>query len=87
MNAECSACSGIPKPRTLLIWDCTRCSIAGIVSSTGHDLYMHKAMGEVEEIFQPRVLSKLPGSSAIGHTRYSTAGDKALLNVQPIMID
>ena len=60
---------------------------AGIVSSSGHDLYMHKAMGEVEEIFQPRVLSKLPGSSAIGHTRYSTAGDKALLNVQPIMID
>jgi amidophosphoribosyltransferase len=48
---------------------------------------MHKAMGEVEEIFQPRVLAKLPGSSAIGHTRYSTAGDKALLNVQPIMID
>jgi amidophosphoribosyltransferase len=60
---------------------------AGIVSSTGTDLYMHKAMGEVEEIFQPRVLSKLPGNSAIGHTRYSTAGDKALLNVQPIMID
>jgi amidophosphoribosyltransferase len=60
---------------------------AGIVSSTGQDLYMHKAMGEVEEIFQPRVLAKLPGSSAIGHTRYSTAGDKALLNVQPIMID
>ena len=60
---------------------------AGIVSSTGQDLYMHKAMGEVEEIFQPRVLAKLPGSSAIGHTRYSTAGDKALLNVQPITID
>jgi amidophosphoribosyltransferase len=60
---------------------------AGIVSSSAHDLYMHKAMGEVEEIFQPRVLSKLPGRSAIGHTRYSTAGDKALLNVQPIMID
>jgi amidophosphoribosyltransferase len=60
---------------------------AGIVSSTGQDLSMHKAMGEVAEIFQPRVLAKLPGSSAIGHTRYSTAGDKALLNVQPIMID
>ncbi len=60
---------------------------AGIVSSTGNDLFMHKAMGEVEEIFQPRVLARLPGSSAIGHTRYSTAGDKALLNVQPIMID
>jgi amidophosphoribosyltransferase len=60
---------------------------AGIVASDGHDLNMHKAMGEVEEIFQPRVLAKLPGTAAIGHTRYSTAGDKALLNAQPIMID
>jgi amidophosphoribosyltransferase len=60
---------------------------AGIVASTGTDLNLHRAMGEVEEIFQPSVLSKLKGSSAIGHTRYSTAGDKALLNAQPIMID
>ncbi len=60
---------------------------AGIVASTGGDLNLHRAMGEVEEIFQPSVLAKLPGSSAIGHTRYSTAGDKALLNAQPIMID
>jgi amidophosphoribosyltransferase len=61
---------------------------AGIVASTGNDLNQHRAMGEVEEIFQPRVLAKLPGSSAIAHTRYSTAGDKnALLNAQPIMID
>ena len=60
---------------------------AGIVSSDGSELYLHRAMGEVEEIFQPRVLAKLPGSLAIGHTRYSTAGDKALLNAQPIMID
>ena len=60
---------------------------AGIVASTGNDMNMHKAMGEVEEIFVPSVLAKLPGSSAIGHTRYSTAGDKALLNAQPILID
>ena len=60
---------------------------AGIVSSDGSELHMHRAMGEVEEIFQPSVLAKLPGSLAIGHTRYSTAGDKALLNAQPIMID
>lgn len=60
---------------------------AGIVSSDGSDLYLHRAMGEVEEIFQPDVLARLPGSLAIGHTRYSTAGDKALLNAQPIMID
>jgi amidophosphoribosyltransferase len=60
---------------------------AGIVSSDGGELYLHRAMGEVEEIFQPAVLEKLPGNLAIGHTRYSTAGDKALLNAQPIMID
>src|SRR5207237_10687493 len=60
---------------------------AGIVSSDGTELQLHRAMGEVEEIFQPSVLAKLPGSSAIGHTRYSTAGDKALLNAQPIVID
>jgi amidophosphoribosyltransferase len=60
---------------------------AGIVSSDGTELHVHRAMGEVEEIFQPSVLAQLPGSLAIGHTRYSTAGDKALLNAQPIMID
>src|SRR5437867_53678 len=60
---------------------------AGIVSSDGKELHVHRAMGEVEEIFQPSVLAQLPGSLAIGHTRYSTAGDKALLNAQPIMID
>ncbi len=58
---------------------------AGIVSSSGKELYVHRAMGEVEEIFQPSVLAQLPGSLAIGHTRYSTAGDKALLNAQPII--
>src|SRR6266702_4675144 len=57
---------------------------AGIVSSDGKELHVHRAMGEVEEIFQPSVIAKLPGSLAIGHTRYSTAGDKALLNAQPI---
>jgi amidophosphoribosyltransferase len=60
---------------------------AGIVASDGNDLNQFKAMGEVEEIFTPSVLATLPGYSAIGHTRYSTAGDKALLNAQPIMID
>ena len=60
---------------------------AGIVSSDGSELYLHRAMGEVEEIFTPPVLAKLPGALAIGHTRYSTAGDKALLNAQPIVID
>jgi len=60
---------------------------AGIVSSDGTELHLHRAMGKVEEIFTPSVIAKLPGNLAIGHTRYSTAGDKALLNAQPIMID
>src|SRR5438067_7793439 len=60
---------------------------AGVVSSNGERLYMHKAMGEVAEIFTEEVLSKLPGTLAIGHNRYSTSGDSALLNAQPIRVD
>ena len=59
---------------------------AGIVTSDGMTLHMHKAMGLVADIFQEAVLAKLPGTLAIGHTRYSTAGDSALLNAQPIMV-
>jgi amidophosphoribosyltransferase len=60
---------------------------AGMVSSDGTELHLHRAMGKVEEIFTPSVIAKLGGNLAIGHTRYSTAGDKALLNAQPIVID
>jgi amidophosphoribosyltransferase len=59
---------------------------AGIVTSDGMALHMHKAMGLVADIFQENVLAKLPGTLGIGHTRYSTAGDSALLNAQPIMV-
>ena len=44
-------------------------------------------MGLVSEIFTDDVLAKLPGPMAIGHTRYSTTGDSALLNAQPIRVD
>ena len=48
---------------------------------------MHKAMGLVEDIFQPKPCWRnFRGTPAIGHTRYSTAGDSALLNAQPIMM-
>jgi len=60
---------------------------AGIVSSNGRDLHVEKGMGLVQEIFQPAVLARLPGDMALGHTRYSTAGDTSLLNAQPIVID
>jgi amidophosphoribosyltransferase len=60
---------------------------AGIAASDGAQLHVHKSMGHVQEIFTPAVIAKLPGASAIGHTRYSTAGDTTLTNAQPVVID
>jgi amidophosphoribosyltransferase len=44
-------------------------------------------MGLVSDIFNADTLARIPGSLAIGHTRYSTTGDSALLNAQPIMVE
>ena len=44
-------------------------------------------MGYVNDIFDQATLATLPGHIAIGHTRYSTAGESKLLNAQPIVID
>src|ERR1700726_313114 len=60
---------------------------AGIVSSDGRELHLEKGMGLVADIFQPEVLVQLPGAAAMGHTRYSTAGDTSLMNAQPVVID
>jgi amidophosphoribosyltransferase len=60
---------------------------AGIVASDGERLTARKGMGLVQEIFTPEALKRLPGEAAIGHTRYSTAGDSSLTNAQPVVID
>src|SRR5450432_2790963 len=60
---------------------------AGIATADGHHLANIKGMGLVSEIFTDDVLQKLPGHMAIGHTRYSTTGDSALLNAQPIRVE
>lgn len=60
---------------------------AGIVSSDDSQLYSHKAMGLVADIFSEDVLKKLPGKSAIGHVRYSTTGASHLKNAQPFLVD
>jgi amidophosphoribosyltransferase len=60
---------------------------AGIASADGTDVNDIKGMGLVSEIFTDDVLAKLPGHMAIGHTRYSTTGDSALLNAQPISVE
>jgi amidophosphoribosyltransferase len=59
---------------------------AGISSSDGRNIHFHKSMGHVADIFTPEVLGRLPGELAIGHTRYSTAGDTVLLNAQPFSV-
>src|SRR5438045_1410519 len=43
-------------------------------------------MGHVADIFTSPVLAQLPGEMAIGHTRYSTAGDTVVLNAQPFSV-
>lgn len=60
---------------------------AGIASTDGTDIHVHKSLGHVQEIFTPDVIAQLPGEVAIGHTRYSTAGDTSLMNAQPVVID
>src|ERR1019366_4657152 len=60
---------------------------AGIAAADGTDVTDVKGMGLVSEIFTDDVLAKLPGTMAIGHTRYSTTGDSALLNAQPISVE
>src|SRR5512142_2197367 len=59
---------------------------AGIVSSDGRTLHVHRGMGLVGDIFTADVLAKLPGGAAIGHVRYSTAGASHLKNAQPIAV-
>jgi amidophosphoribosyltransferase len=59
---------------------------AGICTSDGAHIHCRKEMGHVADIFTSAALAELPGSLAIGHTRYSTAGDTALLNAQPFTV-
>lgn len=59
----------------------------GIVSSDNGVFHLHKAMGQVPEVFaRPETIAKLTGNVAIGHTRYSTTGASSLINIQPFLI-
>ncbi len=58
---------------------------AGITSSDGRHLYTEKGVGLVADIFREKRLKRLPGTNAIGHNRYSTAGGSGIKNVQPIV--
>jgi amidophosphoribosyltransferase len=60
---------------------------AGIASADGVRIRAVRDMGYVNDIFDQQTLATLPGHVAIGHTRYSTAGESKLLNAQPIVIE
>ena len=60
---------------------------AGIAASDGHVVRVLKEMGYVNEAFDTAALTRLPGRMAVGHVRYSTAGESRLANAQPILID
>jgi amidophosphoribosyltransferase len=60
---------------------------AGIVSSNGKSLIAHRGMGLVADVFNTSIISKLEGTSAIGHNRYSTTGSTTINNCQPLMAE
>jgi amidophosphoribosyltransferase len=59
---------------------------AGIASCDGRRIHAYKGMGHVADIFTASVLNGLPGHMAIGHTRYSTAGNSSITNAQPFSV-
>jgi amidophosphoribosyltransferase len=59
---------------------------AGIATFAGNSVYCHKDMGLVSQVFKEDILNKLPGSLAVGHTRYSTTGSSHRANAQPAVV-
>ena len=57
---------------------------AGIVSFNEEKQSIHRGPGLVGEVFNKSILHKLKGSSAVGHTRYSTQGSNQKKNIQPL---
>jgi len=60
---------------------------AGIVSIEDGKMYTHKGLGLLNDVFDGGALvSTLKGDTAIGHVRYSTAGENTIQNAQPITV-
>ncbi|MFT6580083.1 MAG: amidophosphoribosyltransferase [Alphaproteobacteria bacterium] len=61
---------------------------AGIVACDEVQFHAHREIGLVGDIFgDPRIIERLSGTSAMGHTRYSTTGEPLLRNVQPLFAE
>ena len=60
----------------------------GIVTYDGKNFYAERRLGLIGDNFtKGKILEKLPGNYAIGHNRYSTAGNNLIKNVQPFFAD
>src|SRR5882724_5089209 len=61
---------------------------AGIVSFDGRRFHSERRLGLVGDTFSRReVIERLPGTTAVGHVRYSTTGETILRNVQPLFAE
>ena len=61
---------------------------SGIVTFGNTHFHSQRGLGHVADIFSSEaVMKKLPGRSAIGHNRYSTTGETAERNIQPLFAD
>lgn len=61
---------------------------AGVTAYDGKNFHTHRATGQVAGNFdRDDIMRQLDGPAAIGHVRYSTTGDTALRNVQPLFAD
>ncbi|MDR2183497.1 MAG: amidophosphoribosyltransferase [Clostridiales bacterium] len=60
----------------------------GIAVSRQREIFYHKDMGLVEEVFDDEIIAGLQGNMAVGHVRYSTAGHKkSKANAQPLVLN
>ena len=60
----------------------------GIAVGRNRDIYFHKDIGLVEEVFNDEIIARLTGNMAVGHVRYSTSGSKKTKeNAQPLVLN
>ena len=88
-NAELLVSMATLMRRTSPICPCTALQhrgqeAAGIASSNGQTLLLHRGLGLVADVFEEKQIRRLEGMSAVGHNRYSTAGSTVLRNTQPL---
>ncbi len=51
------------------------------------NIYHHKGMGLVSEVFHKETLDTITGNIGIGHVRYSTTGQSCIENAQPLILN